>query len=49
MRGERPDATGTKYLEARGMNPGTGRELAGGAIDILATPAFNPLMKAGGK
>jgi hypothetical protein len=49
MRGERRDATGSKYLEAKGMKEGLGRELAGGAIDILATPAFNPLMKAGGK
>lgn len=49
MRGERRDATGSKYLEAKGMKEGLGRELGGGAIDILATPAFNPLMKAGGK
>jgi|GEM_PF-3877448 len=49
LRGERRDATGSKYLEAKGFNAGLGRDLAGGAIDILATPAFNPLMKAGSK
>lgn len=49
MRGERPNATGSSYLQVKGMKEGLGRDLAGGALDILATPAFNPIMKAGAK
>lgn len=48
IKGQRPDATGENYLEARGwQGDGIGKTIAGGALDVLTAPALNPLLKGG--
>lgn len=48
LKGNRPDATGEAYLEAKGWGgDGLGKQLAGGALDALTSPALPGVLKLG--
>lgn len=47
LKGQRPEATGAAYLEAKGMGDGLARDIAGGLLDVVTTPAFGPIVKGG--
>lgn len=48
LKGERKEATGSNLLGAMGWEgKGLGKELTGGLIDIVSTPAFGPIIKGG--
>lgn len=48
LEGNRPDATGSAYLSAKGWEGnGIGKQLAGGALDIFSNPIFPGVMALG--